>query len=183
MNALLRLPRWLAGAFLLFSIPACVAETAIAYNCSTIPRWAESYSVPELRQMARDHGYSEVDIVKAEACLPAFNAKKQDRLPQSNLEVGKRSPTLPPVHTAKPKPKAATPVPTPAPAPAPVVVPEPVVEATPAPAAAAPPAPSWGWDFLEYLGFIILVGSALGLLVNFGGKVVKNYKATKEAHV
>lgn len=169
MKYLLRLPRWLAGAFLLFSVPA-FAQPAVAFDCSTIQYFRQQYSEARLRTMARQHGYSEEDIAKAEACMP-----------KPDIEVTKRSPTLGPVHTLKaPKAKAA-----------PVVVPTPVVAtapvATPAPAVvmeAPQPAPeptktSWLWDVLTDLGFILIIGSALGLLVTWGTKLVTAYRAAR----
>lgn len=167
MKYLLRLPRWLAGAFLLFTVPALAAQPAVAFDCSTVQYFRQTYSEAELHTMALAHGYSEADIAKAEKCMPKAAAK-----PKADIEVTKRSSTLPPVHTAKTTKPKASPV---APAAAPVVVeaPAPVVVVEAPVAAPAPVKSSWLWDFLTDLGLIVLIGSAVGIFVN----VIRKWRA------
>jgi hypothetical protein len=168
MTLFSRLPRWLAGAFLLLTIPSCAGQAALAFNCSTIQQWRSQYSDTELRGMALDHGYSEKDIADAERCF----TKKPSKPP---LEVTKRSPTLPPVHTAPVPVPVPTPAPVeaPAPAPAPVVV-QPAVAPIPEPETA-----SWLWDFLKDLGVIVLIGAALGITVRAIRSLWTTYQSTK----
>jgi hypothetical protein len=151
----------------------------------------------DLRDMAKAHGYSEEDISKAEACLKAPKAtaptkKKQvappsnavttaplTLHPEGNLETGKRTPALPPVYTT-PTPIQAPVVEAPAyPAPdhvRPSVV---VTGVNPTPE----PKSSWAWDVLKYLGFIVLVGSALGIVVNGVRRIRSDYLSSLAAPV